>query len=90
MRGLPFGRTWKLLVKTIKNPLLFIKILFDNRWSTNTVIFLVMQTVDNAMKIVWQINFSGGKTIIDNSGQKRIPAYIQVGPGCNVQLCEEK
>ncbi len=74
-----FGRTWKLFVKTIKHPLLFIKILFNNRWSTNTIIFLVMQTVDNAMKIVWNNNLFGGKTKIDNSGQKRIPAYIPVG-----------
>ncbi len=38
-----------------------------------------MQTVDNAMKIVWNNSLFGGKTKIDNSGQKRIPAYIQVG-----------
>jgi cholesterol oxidase len=73
------GRTWKLIVKTIKHPQLFVKILFDNRWSTNTVIFLVMQTVDNAMKIIWRKSLFGGKTAIDNSGHKRIPAYIQVG-----------
>jgi cholesterol oxidase len=73
------GRTWKLFVKTITHPLLFMKILFDNRWSTNTVILLVMQTVDNAMKITWKKSLFGGKTKIDNSGQKRIPAYIQVG-----------
>jgi cholesterol oxidase len=40
---------------------------------------MVMQTVDNAMKIVWVNNLFGGKTKIDNSGQKRIPAYIPVG-----------
>jgi cholesterol oxidase len=85
----PFGRTWKLIVKTLKNPLLFIKILFDNRWSANTVIFLVMQTVDNAMKIVWRNNFAGGKTVIDNSGQKRIPAYIQVGQDVMYQFAEK-
>jgi cholesterol oxidase len=73
------GRTWKLLVKTMKHPLLFVKILFNNRWSTNTVLLLVMQTVDNAMKIVWRKSLFGGKTTIDNTGQKRIPAYIQVG-----------
>jgi cholesterol oxidase len=74
-----FGRTWKLLLKTINHPLLFIKILFNNRWSTNMVILLVMQTVDNAMKIVWKNGLFGGKTKIDNSGNKRIPAYIPVG-----------
>jgi cholesterol oxidase len=43
------------------------------------VIFLVMQTIDNAMKMVWKKTFFGGKMKIDNRGQKRVPAYIPVG-----------
>lgn len=73
------GRTWKILVKTVKNPVLFIKTIFNFRWSTSLVIFLVMQTVDNAMKMVWKKTVFGGRIRIDNSGQKRVPAYIPVG-----------
>ena len=73
------GRTWKLLVKTIRHPLLFFKTVFNLRWSTNLVIFLVMQTVDNAMRMVWKRTLFGGKIKIDNSGQKKVPAYIPVG-----------
>ena len=43
------------------------------------VIFLVMQTTDNAMKMVWKKTLSGGKMKIDNSGQKRVPAFIAIG-----------
>jgi cholesterol oxidase len=43
------------------------------------VIFLVMQTVDNAMKMKWKKTLFGGKMKIDNSGQKKVPAYIPVG-----------
>jgi len=43
------------------------------------VIFLTMQTVDNAMRMVWEKGIFGGKMKIDNSGQKKVPAYIPVG-----------
>jgi cholesterol oxidase len=72
-------RTWKLLIRTITHPLLFLKTIFNFKWSTSMVIFLVMQTVDNAMKMVWEKNFFGGKMKIDNSSQKKVPAFIPIG-----------
>jgi cholesterol oxidase len=38
-----------------------------------------MQTVDNAMKMVWKRTIFGGKMKIDNSGHKKVPAYIPIG-----------
>jgi cholesterol oxidase len=73
------GRTWKLIKKTLTHPVQFFKTLFNLKWSTNMVIFLVMQTVDNAMKMKWNMTLFGGKMKIDNSGQKKVPAYIPVG-----------
>jgi cholesterol oxidase len=77
--GTPLQRSWKLLKNTVRHPWLFIKTVFNFRWSTNLVIFLVMQTVDNAMKMVWKRTLFGGCIKIDNSGQKKVPAYIPVG-----------
>jgi cholesterol oxidase len=73
------GRSWKLIRKTLTHPLQFIRTLFNFRWSTRLVIFLCMQTVDNAMKMKWKKTLFGGKMKIDNSGQKKVPAYIPVG-----------
>ncbi len=73
------GRSWKLIMKTISHPVQFLKTVFNFRWSTRLVIFLTMQTVDNAMKMVWKKTVFGGKMKIDNSGQKKVPAYIPVG-----------
>jgi cholesterol oxidase len=73
------GRSWKLLVNTLRHPLRFLKIVFNFRWSSNLVIFLVMQTVDNAMKMIWKKTWTGGKIKIDNRGQKKVPAYIPIG-----------
>ncbi len=74
-----FRRSWKLIVKTFRHPILFLKTAFNFHWSSNMVILLVMQTVDNAMRMVWKNSIFGGKMKIDNSGQKKVSAYIPVG-----------
>ena len=77
--GSSAGRTWKLFMETLTHPLKFLKTVFNFNWSTSTVIFLVMQTTDNAMRMIWKNGLFGGKMIIDNSGNKRVPAFIPVG-----------
>jgi cholesterol oxidase len=72
-------RIWMLFIKSITHPRLFVKMLFNFNWSTKMVIFLVMQTTDNSMKMVWKNNLLGGKMKIDNRGQKRVPAFIPIG-----------
>jgi cholesterol oxidase len=72
-------RSWMLVRKTFTHPRMFLKTVFNFRWSTKTVIFLVMQTVDNSMKMVWKNNFFGGRMKIDNSGHKKVPAFIPIG-----------
>lgn len=72
-------RTWLLFLKSITHPRQFLKTLFNFGWSTKMVIFLVMQTTDNAMKMVWKKTLFGGKMKIDNRGRKKVPAYIPIG-----------
>jgi len=68
-----------LFRNTFLHPHQFLKVLINFKWSTNLVILLVMQTVDNAMKMIWKKNWWGGKMKIDNSGHKKVPAFIPVG-----------
>jgi cholesterol oxidase len=49
------------------------------KWSTNLVIFLVMQHIENSMRMLWKPGLLGGRIILDNSGYKRVPAFIDVG-----------
>lgn len=77
--GSSFKRTSKLLLKSLTHPWSFLKMIFNFRWSTRLVIFLVMQTTDNAMKMVWRKGIGEGRMRIDNSGQKKVPAYIPIG-----------
>lgn len=74
-----FHRSWNLFVKSISHPFQFLKTVFNFRWSSNLVILLVMQTVDNGMRMVWKKTMTGGKMKIENTGQKKVPAYIPVG-----------
>jgi cholesterol oxidase len=73
------GRSWKLLKKTVTHPVHFIKTVFNFKWSTNMVILLTMQTIDNAMRMKWKETIFGGKMKIVNRGQKKVPSYIPVG-----------
>ena len=53
--------------------------MLNPRWSENTIIFLVMQSVDNAMKMQLQKGLFRKQLTIKNKGNKRVPAYIPVG-----------
>ncbi len=72
-------RSAMLFLKTLFHPWLFLKTVFKFNWSTKMVIFLVMQSTDNAMKMIWKKSLFGGKMKIDNSGNKRVPAFIPIG-----------
>jgi cholesterol oxidase len=74
-----FQRTLKLMQNTIFHPYLFLKTVFNFNWSSNLVIFLVMQNVDNAMRMGWKKTIFGGTMKIFNKGQKRVPAFIPIG-----------
>ncbi|MCB8995031.1 MAG: GMC family oxidoreductase [Bacteroidales bacterium] len=74
-----FRRSLKLIGNMLRHPFRLFKTLFYPGWSGNTVIFLVMQTLDNAMKMRWKKGVLGGSLKIDNRGNKRVPAYIEIG-----------
>jgi cholesterol oxidase len=74
-----FLRTWKLIVKSLTHPWQFLKTVFNFKWSTNMVIFLVMQTIDNEMRMIWKRTILGGKMKIENRGRHKVPAYIGIG-----------
>ena len=75
----PFKRTLRMISIALRNPLKLGKVIFNTRWSTNLVIFLVMQHIENAMRMIWKPGLWGGRVKLDNSGQKRVPAYIDIG-----------
>lgn len=74
-------RTAKLIGNILLNPIRFLKATFNVEFGSNSVIILVMQTLDNAMKMVWKPTVWGGKMAMDNShnNNEPIPVYIPLG-----------
>jgi cholesterol oxidase len=72
-------RTLGMLANIIRHPWSFLRLLFNFNWANNTVILLVMQTRDNAMKMIWKKTLFGGRMKMDNSGNKKVPAFIEAG-----------
>ncbi len=77
--GNNFTRFLKLAANSIIHPVKFLKVLLSPDWSTGLVIFLVMQHIENAMAMKWKKTLFGGKMVIDNTGRKKVPAYIEIG-----------
>ncbi|MCK4661725.1 MAG: GMC family oxidoreductase [Bacteroidales bacterium] len=73
-------RGFKFIGNIIIHPFKFIKMLFNTKWADNTIIFLVMQTLDNSMRMVLKRGlFGNSKLRIKNDGNKKVPAYIHAG-----------
>ncbi len=78
--GRPIIRTAKMIGNILTKPGAMMKLLFTRNLPRTSIIFLVMQTLDNSMKMVWKRSwFGGGSMAIDNSGQAKVPAYIPIG-----------
>ncbi|HXH19639.1 MAG TPA: GMC oxidoreductase [Chitinophagales bacterium] len=77
--GSPFVRTAKLIGSILTHPFTYLKANLKFNIARNSVILLVMQTLDNSMKLVWKKGWRGGKMALDNTGQNRVPAYIETG-----------
>ncbi len=82
-------RTLNLVARIFTHPGQLIQVLFRPGWSSNLVIFLVMQHIENAMKMVWKKGFFGGKIRIYNKERKKVPAYIAVGQEAMEHYAEE-
>jgi cholesterol oxidase len=76
-------RPLKLLVTIASQPWRALRLFFNSRWAETTVIFLVMQTLDNSMRFTLGRNlftlFRRRMTTAPESGPLAIPSYIPIG-----------
>ncbi len=78
--GNGFIRTVKLLLQIIQHPIKFLKLTFNiKKWGTNSIIFLVMQSLDNSMRMKWRNGLFGGRMSFRNDKESKVPAYIPIG-----------
>ena len=72
-------RGFKLIGEIVIKPWRFLRMIFNIKWADNTVIFLVMQTMDNSMRMILKKGVFGTTMKIKNDGDKKVPAYIHTG-----------
>lgn len=73
-------RTAKLIGQIVANPLKFLRSTFNlHKWGEQSLIFLVMQSLDESMKMKLSRGLFGRRIRFDNKENKRVPAYIPVG-----------
>lgn len=77
--GNPFVRTAKMIGNIILHPIESLRVFFTTNQPRNSVIFLVMQSLDNSMKMIWKNSLFGGGIGISNKEQGKVPAYIPQG-----------
>lgn len=77
--GTPAVRTAKLVGQLLKKPISFLKIFFTIAPSDKGIIFLIMQTLENSMRLKLKSGIFGTGITMVNDTNQRVPTYIPVG-----------
>lgn len=76
--GSPVVRTAKLVGNIFTKPISFFKTFFNLTGASNTVILLIMQSLDSSLKMKWKKSF-WGNIHLESSDGKKVPSYIELG-----------
>ncbi|HWB63200.1 MAG TPA: NAD(P)-binding protein, partial [Chitinophagales bacterium] len=77
--GSPAVRTAKMLGNMLTQPVKFFRTLFNFNTPRTGVIFLIMQTLENAMRIEMKSGIFGRGMSMVNDSNMRVPTYIPIG-----------
>jgi cholesterol oxidase len=77
--GSPPVRTLKMLWNTFRHPLDFLRVVFNRQLASTGVFFLIMQTLDNAMRMQLGRGLLGRRLRMVNDGPERVPTFIPKG-----------
>jgi cholesterol oxidase len=77
--GTPLVRTAKMLGNILSKPFDFLRSLFNRNVARTSVIFLIMQSLPNSMKMKLKKGWLGSSLSFDNSSGEKVPSYIPIG-----------
>jgi cholesterol oxidase len=77
-KGHPLYRLLQYSFSLFFHPVSFFKQYFGRNWATRSVILLVMQSLDNSMKMTLK-RFPFRRLSFDNKSGNKVPAYIDIG-----------
>ena len=85
----PILRTLRMLLNIVTHPVQGAKVLFQKQRGRHTLFLLVMQKLDNSMKMAWKKGRFGGRLSLKSGTQGRVPAFVPQGQDVNNRLAEK-
>ena len=77
--GTPIVRTAKMIGNIFSKPLDFLRSLFNFNLAKTSIIFLIMQSLPNSMKLKLKKGWWGSRLSFDNDSGLKVPSYIPIG-----------
>jgi cholesterol oxidase len=77
--GTPLVRTLKMFGNILTQPRNFLKSLFVGNVARHGIIFLIMQSLPNAMQMRLKRGLLGTRLVMNNNGGEKVPSYIASG-----------
>jgi cholesterol oxidase len=77
--GTPLVRTARMLGNILRHPGQFLRTIFNFRIATTGIFFLIMQTLENAMRLRLRRGLFGPVMTMVNDSRQRVPTYIASG-----------
>lgn len=77
--GTPIVRTLKMMGNILTKPIDFLRSLFNFKVAQTSIIFLIMQSLPNSMKMKLKKGWFGTSLSFDNKSGQKVPSYIPIG-----------
>ena len=77
--GTPLVRTLKMVGNTITQPWNFLRSVFNLKLAQTSIIFLIMQSLPNAMQMKLKKGIFGPRLTMKNDKGQKVPSFIPVG-----------
>lgn len=78
-KGSSVKRVFHFVLKILTRPVLFMRMFFNSKWATNTIIFLVMQSSESKMNMMLKKWPFRSRITLKNTEKENVKAYIPVG-----------
>lgn len=77
--GSPIVRTLKMIGNMITQPWNFLRSMFNFKLAETSIIFLIMQSLPNAMQMKLRKGIFGPRLIMKNDSGQKVPSFIPIG-----------
>jgi cholesterol oxidase len=87
--GSPVVRTAKMIGNILVHPIQFLRTVFNFKIATTGIFFLIMQTLENAMRMTVKKGIFGTRIVMQNDSNERVPTFIPVGQEAMFRYAEK-